>query len=120
MNQRRELRFAADQSVLLTILGETDRQVYVTVKNVSGRGLGLEIPHPLAAGTAVKVALEDAFVLGEVIYCRDEGTTCYAGVELEHALYSLAELASALEAFSELELGPQGPDTAKYARHEDQ
>jgi hypothetical protein len=38
--------------------------------------------------------LDDAILLGEVIYCRDQGGGYYVGIELEQALCGLADLAS--------------------------
>jgi hypothetical protein len=120
MSDPRESRIATGQCVQITVLGERDQPIPATVKNVSGRGLGLELTRPLDTGTAVKVVLDDAMLLGETIYCRNQGATWYLGVELEQGLYGLAELASALSSFREPDLGPEQPHTAKHARHEHQ
>jgi hypothetical protein len=100
MNQRREPRFQADQQVRVTVYGPPDLHLTAIVKNVSGRGMGIEVDGPIATGTALKIDLDDAILLGEVIYARDQGTSFYLGVELEHALYGLAELAKAVRSFS--------------------
>lgn len=120
MNQRREPRFQTDQSVQLTIFGDPDIQVPATVRNVSGRGLGLEVPHRVEVGSALKVVVDDAILLGEVIYCRPQGNTWYTGIELEQALCGLAELAVALRSFSEEYLGPEQPHTVEHARDQHQ
>ena len=93
MNQRRETRLEANQQVWITLFGEPDIRLPARIKNVSPRGVGLELQGPVAIGTALKVDLEDALLLGEVIYCREDETSFYVGVELEQALYGLAALA---------------------------
>lgn len=125
MNQRREPRFQADQPVRITIFGEPDLHLTAIVKNVSGRGMGIEVEGPIATGSALKIDLEDAILLGEVIYTRDQGTSFYLGVELEHALYGLAELARVVRSFSEdlpeaLESSPQQAHAVKQTRGENE
>ena len=93
MNQRRETRFEANQQVWITLFGEPDIRLPALVKNVSPRGIGLQLQGPVAIGAALKFELDDALFLGEVIYCREEETSFYVGVELEQALYGLAALA---------------------------
>ena len=101
MNQRREARFEANQSVAITLFGESDITIPARVKNISGRGIGLELEGPVAPGTAVKIELEDALLLGEVIYCRQDEASCYLGVQLEQALTGLAELSRMVNAFGD-------------------
>ena len=72
MNQRREPRLEADQSVWITLFGEPDIRLHARVKNVSTRGIGLELQGPVAIGSPVKIELEDCLFLGEVIYCRQD------------------------------------------------
>jgi hypothetical protein len=99
MNQRREPRFRADQQVRITVYGTPDLHLNATVRNVSGRGMGIEVEGPLAAGSALKIEMDDAILLGEVIYVRDEGKHFYLGVELEQTLVGLADLARAVRPF---------------------
>src|SRR5436305_12878228 len=100
MNQRRDARVAAYQSIWITLFGEPDIRVSAIIKNVSPRGIGLQLQGPVAIGTALKFELNDALVLGEVIYCREEASTFYVGVELEQALYGLGELANRVQVFT--------------------
>jgi hypothetical protein len=111
MNQRREPRFETDQSVWITLFGEPDIQIPARIKNVSARGIGLELQGPVAIGTALRIDLDDSLLLGEVIYCREDETSFYVGVELEQALCGLGDLAQALRAFSDTPSGdtPSGP-----------
>src|ERR1039457_2232499 len=105
MNQRREPRFEANQCVWVTLFGEPDIRLPARIKNVSVRGIGFELQGPVAIGTALKVELDDALLLGEVIYCRPDSdkdeASFYVGVELEQALCGLGDLAETLRAFSE-------------------
>src|ERR1017187_4955026 len=102
MSQRREPRFNADQSIWITLFGEPDIRLPARIKNVSVRGIGLELQGPVAIGTALKFEVDDALILGEVIYCREDEASFYVGVELEQALCGLTALADALRAFSDL------------------
>ena len=68
-----EWGIAAGQCVRIIVLGESEQPIPATVKNISGRGLGLELTRPLDTGTALKVLLDDAMLLGEAIYCRNQG-----------------------------------------------
>jgi hypothetical protein len=101
MNQRREPRFQATQAVAVTLFGEPDRRVAARVKNISGRGVGIECDEAVATGTALKIELDDALLLGEVIYCRRDEASFYVGVELEHALSGLGELSRMVSAFAD-------------------
>jgi hypothetical protein len=91
-----------DQPVAVTIYGRPDLQLTATVRSASALGLGLEMSTPTTPGTALKIRLDDAILLGEIVHCRPvEGGGYMVGVRLEQALNGLAELARALEAFKE-------------------
>ena len=122
MSQRREPRFNAEQSLWITLFGEPDIRLPARVKNVSARGVGLELQGPVAIGSALKFELDDALLLGEVIYCRQDESSFYVGVELEQALCGLTELAKTLHAFSDepscaSPSGLQQLDPVKERRH---
>ena len=118
MNQRRELRIETEQSVWVTIFGEPDIQLPACIKNVSARGVGLELQGPVAIGAALKIELDDALLLGEVIYCRDDGVSSYVGVELEHSLCGLRDLAEALGACPDSTSSPQKTHAVVERRYE--
>ena len=128
MNQRRDPRFEVNQSVWITLFGEPDIRLPACIKNVSVRGIGLELQGPVAIGTALKFEVDDSLILGEVIYCRQVEASCdeasyYVGVELDQALRGLGNLAEALRAYSEMPSGgpPSGPqqeDPVKERRHQ--
>jgi hypothetical protein len=116
MNFRREPRFEVNESVWVTLFGEPDIRVQATVRNVSVRGIGLEVATPVAVGSALKFEVDDSLILGEVIYCRADETGFYLGVELEQALCGLIELAEALDAFSDSPSGAESTHPAKNRR----
>ena len=118
MNQRRKPRFEADQSIWITLFGEPDIRLAARIKNVSERGIGLELQGPVAIGTALKFEVDDSLILGEVIYCRQDEGSFYVGVELEQALCGLGALAKALGAFSDASSDAQQEDPMKERRHQ--
>jgi hypothetical protein len=118
MTQRREARYPADRQVEVVVFGSPDLRIPGRVHDASGRGIGLLLSRPLESGRILRINLEDAFLLGEVIYCRQQGEAWYAGVKLEHALIGLAELARSLSAFDDERSGSEYPDALKYARRQ--
>ena len=114
MNQRREPRFQIEQFLWITVFGEPDLRMPARIKNVSPRGIGLQLEGPVAAGSALKFELDDSLLLGEVIYCRDDGDSFYAGVELEQMLCGLGDLAQAIEAFDERPSGLKQADAVEH------
>jgi len=100
MNQRLEERIPFDRAVAVTLLGDIDTPLKARVKDMSGLGIGLELEHAVPAGTALKIELDDALVLGEVVYCRRDGASFTVGVHLEQALTGLAELRRTMEALT--------------------
>jgi hypothetical protein len=118
MNQRRELRIETEQPVRVTIFGEPDIHLPACIKNVSARGVGLELYGPVAVGAPLKIELDDALLLGEVIYCRDDGASFYVGVELEHSLCGLRELAEALGGCGDSSSSPQKTHAVVERRYE--
>ena len=83
---------------MLNILTEPPIRMAATVKNASGRGLGLVTPTPIPAGAPIRIELEDAVVLGEAIYCRSDEDGHFVGVEMDQMLVGLTELGRRLEA----------------------
>jgi len=120
MNQRREPRLQIEQFLWITFFGEPDIRLPARIKNVSARGIGLELQNPVSVGSALKIELDDSLLLGEVIYCRDDGDSFYAGVELEHMLCGLGDLAQALAAFADSPSGPEQADAVEHRGHQDQ
>jgi hypothetical protein len=92
MELRRSPRFELDQPVIATDL---DDRVHVPAKlaNFSSHGIRLIVETRFKVGALLKVEWNGTLVLGEVIYCRPEQEGFSVGVELEHALYDVENLA---------------------------
>ena len=97
MDQRREPRFAANQSITVTLLGEDAGTETAIVRNASSRGLAIAVANPVAPGTALKIEFEDGFVLGEAVYCRRESESYFVGIELDQVLCGLSALGRKLQ-----------------------
>jgi hypothetical protein len=115
VNQRRETRYGSNQRVWATIYGKPDVRVPALIRNASGRGVGLEVERPIEPGAALKIEVEDGFLLGEAIYCRAEGPAFYVGVELEQALYGLVELGEIVRGFAGEPSGAEQEYAVHYA-----
>lgn len=120
MNQRREPRLEALQSIWVTVFGEPDIRLPAQVKNISNRGVGLSLLGPVAIGSALKIELEDSLLLGEVIYCRDDESSFYVGVELEQALVGLQALAQSVSVFASPGLSSEEAHAVKERRYENE
>jgi hypothetical protein len=109
MNQRRDYRFAVDEPVIVTILGEQDIRQTGTVSDASGRGLGLVMECPVPSGTALKIHIDDSILLGEVMYCRSTDRGYFIGVQLFEMLSGLREIGRMSNDFvAQLQEGTRG------------
>lgn len=100
MDERHEPRFIADQPIKVTILGSPETQHAARICNVSGRGLLIEFSSEVAFGAPLKIEVDDAILLGEVVYCRAEDGVYLIGVELDQVLCGLTALDQLLQAFA--------------------
>ena len=100
MEQRREPRFIADQPVMVTVLTEPRVRMDGRVRNASGRGLGVVTATRIDPGAALRIDIEDAFVLGEAIYCRADRDGHFIGIELDQILVGLTELGRSLASYT--------------------
>lgn len=62
------------------------------VLDISSHGMALDLPVPIPPGSAIKIEVGDALVLGEVSYCTPHGGRYRAGLVVKHRLAGLAEL----------------------------
>jgi hypothetical protein len=97
MERRREPRYAADQPVVVTILGEREIRRPAQIKNVCCWGMAVEIDYPAPPGTPVRIEFDDGVALGESLHCREVAGSYYVGISLDQSLKSLANLAETLE-----------------------
>ena len=78
----------------------------------------MAMANPVPIGTAVKIEADDSILLGEALYCRDDGGSFFVGVELEHALYGLVELGRILREFAEESSGLEHAHALKDRREQ--
>jgi hypothetical protein len=107
--RRREIRFEIDQPVVVSDLQLGGTPLEGRLANFSANGIRLMLNRKLDPGTMVKVVWGNTLLLGEIIYCRAEGSEFATGLELEDALYetdSLASLAQTWTADEKLEKWP--------------
>jgi hypothetical protein len=119
MEQRREPRIQDNQPAWITIYGPVDTRIPARVRNLSGRGVGLEVGQPVAVGSAVKIELPDSLLLGEVIYCRQAAQLFHVGLELDQAVNSLVALSQSVHEFAEGS-GPQQTHAVNHADRQHQ
>jgi len=103
------VRFAVDQPVVVVVLGGTEIRETARVRNVSDAGVQLVWSRNIPAGSPVKIELDNAMALGEVVYCLAEGDQWVFGIKLEHVLNGLAELQRKLLEFA----GEPVPETTR-------
>jgi hypothetical protein len=92
-DRRAELRFPVHQPVQLTLLDDSNHQFEATITEVSGRGMRIVAHRALPLSAPVRLDLDDSLVLGEVCYCSPDGDKFVIGLQLQHSLLRLAELA---------------------------
>ena len=78
--RRSEPRFPVNQRVEVTLLGDPAVAFTARLTNVSSHGLRILSAQKLAPGTAVRVDIEDAEVLGEVRYCASNDDAYGLGI----------------------------------------
>ena len=93
MERRRELRVPTNIPVEVSTLAPTNLFLQGVIANMSGRGLQLWTNAPLGTGMLVRVQNHQFLLLGEVCYCQKQGQRWRVGIQLEHALTHLVQLA---------------------------
>jgi len=98
--------------VTIATLGDGEKKIPARVTNASHQGLGLISTSAVPTGTAIKIELDDAYVLGEAVYCREQPEGGWMiGVELSQVLTGLSELGRRLRAYARTPLGGEGLHT---------
>ena len=92
MDHRRFPRYEADEGVRIICLTQPRDTFAGRLENISPFGVRLACPRNLPVGSLIKVELDEAILLGEVIYCQSQGQEYLTGLEVEEIVYQ-AELA---------------------------
>lgn len=98
MDRRQEPRFETDQPATVTLLGEGRFTRPAVIKNVSGRGMRVQLDEPLPLNAAVRVDAGNMMLLGEVCYCEPDGRFHAIGIMLEQVLHESPGLFPLIEA----------------------
>lgn len=93
-DRRKHPRFAQNEMVQMTLLGQDGRSSQVKIVDASEFGVRIECADGLSPGSLIKVEGQDSLLLGEVLYCQSAEIpgSHFLGVKLTRALFGLAEL----------------------------
>ena len=94
MDRRREPRIRAYETVNLTVLGDAGCSTPANAIQLSPHGMRLVTDRPIPVNVAIKVVCDDWLGLGEVCYCRPDRGHYVVGLQLDHSLVGLEELAA--------------------------
>ena len=101
MERRKQPRFDVVHLVQVTVLDEPPVKLEGHVVNLSGAGFQLLTDGKIRIGAAVRVDLADAMLLGEVCYCRENGSGRYAiGLESQQILSHTSEMSSLMKSLA--------------------
>src|SRR5271156_6885889 len=93
MERRHEARLNINVPVTVTVLGMNSEGIMqARVLDVSGKGMQVCLPLPVAPGAPVQVETEDMLFLGEACYSEAVEGGYIVGLTLSHSLTALAEL----------------------------
>jgi hypothetical protein len=93
MERRKEVRLNVNVPVTVTVLGMFSEGIMkAKVLDVSGSGMRVSLPLPIAVGAPVQVETNDSLYLGEACYSEAVEGGYIVGLTLSHSLNALAEL----------------------------
>jgi hypothetical protein len=105
MEKRDEVRTALNEPVIVTEVDPPGQPPTGGVlKNISGSGMQVRLPHGIARRSMVKIETKDMLMLGEVVRCEPDGDGFKVALALRHSLQSLAGLATLNRALMNEEL----------------
>jgi hypothetical protein len=96
VERRRDQRISPQQNAIVLVLGEeagVSAPLHARIIDISERGMSFKTMEPLPVGAAVRIDLDDNLLLGEVCHCSAMEGGYLCGVELEHVLSRVADLA---------------------------
>jgi len=93
MERRQEARLSVNVPVTVTVLGMNSEGVMQSrVLDVSGKGMRVHLPLPVAPGAAVQIETDDMLFLGEACFSEAVEGGYVVGLSLSHSVTALAEL----------------------------
>lgn len=106
MERRKEQRIDRNEAVQITILGEQQEPIRGHLINLSGKGARIALPGVIPPGTLLRLDMKDSILLGEVSHCTKQDGGIQIGVQIEHVLTNLEQLAKLRDSLLE-ESGPR-------------
>jgi hypothetical protein len=97
--QRLTERHQLNHRAIVSVVGTPNQVLHGVTRNLSEGGTQIRLDEPLPPSTLVKIEFDDNLLLGEVIYCTQEQSGWLAGVRIEHGLFGLTGLATAMNRF---------------------
>lgn len=121
VDQRSEPRLAPPlhTAAQLCVLRGVEKSAPVSARvfNFSGRGMRIGLPEALAAGTLVRLDLEETMILAEVCYSEPDGDGGFAmGLRLEHSLLQTSGLERLRQRFAEEDFREVGEQRVRAIR----
>jgi len=107
MEKREEVRTSLHEPVIVTEVDPPGQPTGGVLKNVSGSGMLVRLPHSISRRSMVKVETKDMLMLGEVLRCEPDGDSFKVALALRHSLQSLTGLTNLNRALLEEE-SPEG------------
>ncbi len=88
-DRRRFPRLPAQGGAIMRWIGsnQRSREALVEVKNIAADGMQVKVPEPVAAGTTVKVSGKTMQCVGVIWYCKAEGDSYLAGIQMSRDPY---------------------------------
>jgi hypothetical protein len=99
LDQRQTERRQLSHAAVVSVVGTAAQVLRGELRNISEGGTQIWLGEPLPSFTLVRVEYEDNLILGEVVYCMSQESGWLLGLRVEHALFGLAALSKAMQAF---------------------
>jgi hypothetical protein len=91
MNRRSRTRFKTDLTAVVTCSDSPGVKLKARLADLSVHGLSLIMKEELSIGSAAKVQWGDVIFVGELIYCKPQGTEFLVGLKVEEPVYETAK-----------------------------
>jgi hypothetical protein len=92
VERKLEIRFQPNQPVRLTDLSGPRQTLMARIINLNGRIAELQIPDRIAAGSAIRIDLDDSMLMGEVTLCAAQGDQFAIQLAISEAIPCMSDL----------------------------